>query len=77
MEFSLGILNGKGWYFYNEKEYEKAIEAWKILIDSYPNFSEGYLYIMDAQIQLNQDISETVKYLFSMVTAESRLCFPK
>lgn len=60
LAFSLGILNGKGWYFYNEKAYEKAIEAWEILINSYPNFSEGYLYIMDAQSQLGQDISETV-----------------
>lgn len=61
LEFSLGILNGKGWYFYNEKEYEKAIEAWELLIKSYPNFSEVYLYIIDAQIQLNQDFSETIK----------------
>ena len=61
LEFSLGILNGKGWYFYNEKEYEKAIEAWELLIKSYPNFSEGYLYIIDAQIQLNQDFSKTIK----------------
>ena len=59
--FSIGILNGKGWYFYNEKEYKKAIEAWSILMNSYPNFSEGYLYIMDAQVQLNQDIYETIE----------------
>ncbi len=58
--FSLGILNGKGWFFYNEKEYEKAIEAWRILLNSYPNFSEGYLYILDAQIILNKDISQTI-----------------
>jgi hypothetical protein len=61
LEFSLGVLNGKGWYFYNEKEYGKSIEAWGLLIKSYPNFSEGYLYIMDAQVQLNQDISETIE----------------
>jgi|TARA_B110000208_G_C11711589_1_gene409498 hypothetical protein len=61
LEFSLGILNGKGWYFYNEKEYENAIKAWRLLIKSYPNFSEGYSYIMDAQVQLNQDISETIE----------------
>ena len=61
LNFSLGILNGKGWYFYNEKQYEKAIQAWKILIDSYPNFSEAYLYIIRAQIQLKQNYSETIK----------------
>ncbi|RYY53046.1 MAG: hypothetical protein EOO09_19395, partial [Chitinophagaceae bacterium] len=27
LNFSLGILNGKGWSFYNEKQYEKAIQA--------------------------------------------------
>lgn len=61
LNFSLGILNGKGWYFYNEKQYEKAIQAWKILIDSYPNFSEAYLYIIRAQIQLKQNYSETIQ----------------
>jgi enterochelin esterase-like enzyme len=61
LEFSLGILNGKGWSFYNERQFEKAIEAWEILMRSYPNFSEGYLYILDAQIQLKKDISQTVE----------------
>jgi predicted alpha/beta superfamily hydrolase len=63
LEFSLGTLNGKGWYFYNEGQFEKAIEAWKILIKSYPNFSEGYLYILDAQIKLKRknDYSETIE----------------
>lgn len=71
IEFSLGILNGKGWYFYNEEEYDKAIEAWGLLMQSYPNFSEGYLYIMDAQVQLNQDISETVqKFNESLATSD-------
>lgn len=61
LEFSLGILNGKGWFFYNEEEYEKAIESWEILLSTYPNFTEGYLYIMDAQIQLKQDTSQTIE----------------
>lgn len=63
LEFSLGILNGKGWYFYNEGQFEKAIEAWEILMKSYPNFSEGYLYILDAQIQLKREnsYSETIE----------------
>lgn len=61
LEFSLGILNGKGWYFYGEKEYDKAIEAWRLLLNSYPNLSEGYLYIIDAQVQLQQDASKTIE----------------
>lgn len=61
LNFSLGILNGKGWFFYNEKQYDKAIQAWKILTDSYPNFSEAYLNIIKAKILLHQDYSATVK----------------
>lgn len=61
LNFSLGILNGKGWYFYNEKQNSKAIEAWKILLHSYPNFSEAYLNIIKAKIKLKQSYSETIK----------------
>ncbi len=49
LKISLGNLNGKGWYFFNLKEYRKAIEAWKKLMEFYPNFSEGYLYIATAK----------------------------
>ncbi len=56
--FSLGVLNGKGWYFYNEGKYNKAIEAWEIVLKSYPNFSEVHLYILDAQMMLNKDFSK-------------------
>jgi len=61
INFSLGVLNGKGWHFYNEKQYEKAIQAWQILMASYPNFSEGYLYILNAQIQLKHNYHQTVE----------------
>ena len=59
LEFSLGVLNGKGWGFYNEEEYLKAIQVWDELMNQYPGFSEAYLYIIDAQQQLNLDPSET------------------
>lgn len=60
LNFSIGNLNGKGWHFYNEKDYGGAIKAWQILLDSYPNFSEGYLYIIQARIALKQNYSNTV-----------------
>jgi len=60
INFSIGVLNGKGWSFYNEKQYDKAIQAWKILMSLYPNFSEGYLYIINAQIQLKLIFKNTV-----------------
>jgi hypothetical protein len=28
---------------------------------SYPNFSEGYLYIIEAKILLNEDIAKTIE----------------
>lgn len=71
INFSLGILNGKGWYFYNEKQYEKAIQAWTILTDSYPNFSEGYLSIIKAKILLKQSYSQALeKFKLSLSQSE-------
>lgn len=71
IKFSLGTLNGKGWYFFNEKDYKKAIEAWEIMLESYPNFSEIYLYIIKAKKELNQDYSESLKMFHkSLVNSE-------
>jgi tetratricopeptide (TPR) repeat protein len=53
-------LNGKGWYYYGEEQYENAIKAWEILLKSYPNFSEGYMYIIEAQKLLKVDYSKNV-----------------
>lgn len=72
LEFGLGILNGKGWYFYNEGQFEKAIESWEILMKAYPNFSEGYLYIMDAQMQLKKNFSQTAER-FKVSLAKSNI----
>lgn len=60
LRFALGILNGKGWYFYNEGEFEKAIQAWEILLENYPNLSEAYLYIIDAKKEAKMDYANTV-----------------
>ena len=62
LNFSLGTLNGKGWFFYGEGQYDNAIKAWEALLKSYPNFSEGYLYILDAQKQLKmtKNYSDTI-----------------
>jgi ABC-type dipeptide/oligopeptide/nickel transport system permease component len=71
LNFPIGVLNGKGWYFYYEKQYDKAIQAWQILMASYPNFSEGYLYMIKAQIHLKYSYSKTVeKFKESLVNSE-------
>ncbi len=61
LNFSIGILNGKGWYFFNESKFEKAIMVWEKLLEDYPNFSEGYLAIIQAQSKLNQDNTNTIE----------------
>lgn len=53
--FSLGILNGKGSYFFFEEDYEKAMEVWTYMMQFYPNFSEGWLYIAECKIALTQN----------------------
>jgi predicted alpha/beta superfamily hydrolase len=63
LKFSLGTLNGKGWYFFNEGEYKKAIQAWEKMMEFYPNFSEGYLYMIYALKELKQDYSSVYKKL--------------
>lgn len=65
--FTLGILNGKGWFFYNLGQFDKAAEAWEILVDRYPNFSEAYLYIIDAKISDNKDASQARKLFLESV----------
>lgn len=61
VSLSLGVLNGKGWQLYNDKNYPKAIEVWMIMLGEYPNFSEGYLAIMQAQKALSISIQETTR----------------
>lgn len=57
---SLGTLNGKGWQFFSESEFTSAIQAWKIMLQEYPSYSEGYLAIIEAQKELKQDYSQTI-----------------
>lgn len=61
--FSIGYLNGKGWQFFNDKKYKEAIDAWNILLNEYPSFSEGYLAIIQAQRALGIR-SEALEDLF-------------
>lgn len=57
---SLGVLNGMGWQYFNEYHFEKAIKTWNIFAQEYPNFSEVYLYIADAQKRMEVDCSESL-----------------
>lgn len=59
LSFSIGILNGKGWHFFNDGDYEKAIESWELLIKYYPNFAQAYLYVLEAQKELKLSTQET------------------
>ncbi len=57
LRFSLGILNGKASEYFNNAEYAKAIDAWNLLLENYPNFSEAYLYIIESKLNLAEDVS--------------------
>jgi tetratricopeptide (TPR) repeat protein len=57
---SLGTLNGKGWSYFNEQKYEKAITVWEEMLKAYPTFSEGYLFIAEAQKELKQNYESTL-----------------
>ena len=70
--FSLGILNGKGWELYNKKRYREAIAAWELLLEYYPNFSEAWLYIMDARLKTKQDV-KAAKQQFLTSLKDSQL----
>jgi hypothetical protein len=61
LRFSIGTLNGKGWQFFNKKDYSNAIEAWKLMTEYYPNFSEGWLFMAYARKELAQPFENEVK----------------
>lgn len=60
LPFSLGILNGKGYAFYNKTDYANAILAWRQLVRQYPNFLQGYINIAKCQKALGQPIDKTI-----------------
>ncbi|OOQ58747.1 alpha/beta hydrolase-fold protein [Mucilaginibacter pedocola] len=71
LPFSLGKLNGKGYAFYNNKDYANAILAWRQLVEQYPNFIQAYLKIAECQKALHQPITETIKQFKANVAASS------
>jgi predicted alpha/beta superfamily hydrolase len=60
--FSIGVFNGKGWQFYNKGKYEQAIDAWKLLAEVYPDYSESYLFIAMAQKELKFPFENALQY---------------
>ena len=42
--FSLGLLNGKGWHFYNDKKFKKAIGHYRTVLEINPEHSNAYAY---------------------------------
>lgn len=60
LPFSIGILNGKGYSFYNKGDYANAILAWRQLVTQYPNFVQGYINIAKCQKALKQPAEQTI-----------------
>lgn len=67
LPFSMTALNGKGWEFFGEKKYAKAIDIWKVLLEQYPNLAEFYLYIASAQKELNQPYDRTLEKFLKLL----------
>ena len=44
----LGVLNGIGFKYYKDKKYSEAREAWHIVLDEYPMFSNAYVTIANS-----------------------------
>ena len=63
LKLSLGALNGKGWQFYNNKEYHLAIDAWRLLLKHYPNFPDAYYGILLAKKEIGMPLRQTLKSL--------------
>ncbi|SDK39555.1 Putative esterase [Pedobacter sp. ok626] len=70
--FSLGILNGKGYAFYNKADYANAIVAWRQLVALYPNFAQGYLNIAKCEKALMQPTDQTIRE-FKVSLSESSI----
>jgi predicted alpha/beta superfamily hydrolase len=54
--FSLGVLNGKGWQYFNDGRYMDAITAWQAMTAAYPSFAEGHLYMAEAGLRIGLDV---------------------
>ncbi|HVW96782.1 MAG TPA: alpha/beta hydrolase-fold protein [Mucilaginibacter sp.] len=71
LNFSIGILNGKGNAFYNKGDYANAILAWQQLVAQYPNFLLGYLHIAKCQKELKQPTTQTMNAFKSNLPGSS------
>lgn len=60
LTFSLSVLYGMGFTHYNKNEYAKSIKVWSKFLEYYPNFSEVYLNIMNAEKKLDLDTEHTI-----------------
>ncbi|MGZ3777890.1 MAG: alpha/beta hydrolase-fold protein [Mucilaginibacter sp.] len=76
--FSIAILNGKGYDFYNKGDYSGAFTAFRELAGAYPNFSQVYLSMAKCQKALKQPADQTLREFkaslaqSSMYTAEQK-----
>jgi tetratricopeptide (TPR) repeat protein len=60
LTFSLSVLYGIGFTYYNKNEYAKSIKVWSKFLEYYPNFSEAYLNIMKAEKKLSLNTEQTI-----------------
>ena len=59
--FSIAILNGRAYDYYNKQDYVNALAAFRELVKVYPNFSQAYLSIAKCQKALKQPAEQTMR----------------
>lgn len=64
----LAQLRGIGFSFYNKKRYEAAIGTWKIMLNEFPSFTQGYIDIGNAY--KNEGKSAVAKKYFDVATLQ-------
>lgn len=63
MNMAPGILNGKGWFFFNQGAYEAAETVWERTLEVYPGFLDIYLHIMQARYETHRDYDDVLHRL--------------
>jgi len=58
----LAVLNGIGYKFFNEQNYNEARQAWILLLDEYPTFLNAYVSIADSYVKEGNKKDAAINY---------------
>ncbi|MBA3827447.1 MAG: hypothetical protein H0X33_00770 [Taibaiella sp.] len=75
-KIAIGIaqFNGLGWFLYNGKKYDAAIQTWKFLLEKYPMYTDAYVSIAKAYLQ-EKNVNEAKIYLKKAIKEMKKTTF--